>query len=874
MRIKKKSLTALGLALDRAERRIATLTGIPEWDAWLRKQTAFRRIEHADLGSLDPGSLDRAFQRLPALYQVAVLRRLRQLSKWPKGLSLAWSDVMDGTNHVPGEDREAELRYKRYLVGRPVAEKAAQLLSTLLVYADTRLEAWPARAATVAREEALSLQPKTEKDRDRFRDLSRISDTRSKLDALMWTESQVRLAADIAAELARADAQVAYDIALAERQRIYGMRASVWRATLIPTVPAVPARPNSAFGPDGEATAAVDHADYLARSARSLAVRAGERRRLAWLTWQAACRDKEPADDQAHLRNMARARQVEATSEGWLADDYEAASTRARIETWGYEEVARACRAASVRARLRDDIGVTDAHTCQILGLLGGPKADGNSVLASDWSLDRAREQSALNQETLERQVYVRRDEAGQPVIGAHGLPETFTGAEAARAHRHAMQSQRYALSLGIQELGQRRGWTLLLLTTTLPGEWHANPSKGRSRYNPALGPIEARKELQSRHHRAMALLAHHDVRIISPRAREGQEDGTPHDHLAAFVHPDDVPKVYAAFSRQFPEPSEFKARNLEEAAELAPDVAEKERLLARAHKLRDRLEKIPMSKRIACHARVWTTTEQAMDTDAKATIASYIYGYAAKCLADATDENDSAARNAVWAGQRRIRRWEIVGLRRGLRGQWQIIHRQHDRPNDELQGAIWDAMQEHRWADALEMLDALRELTVPPVVWDYIDERGLGGRPRRVPLALRSTGRPIHEVEESDVLFRQRQDGTRWVRMTRDEWEEEQAHEKRKLRAQLDIGGPLAVMESFPRARADAPALDSDMSPPVTEVGACLAEEIESAGEEEVSGPDWWASHTAMAECAADWVRRRSSKTDIDDNIGLDDAC
>jgi hypothetical protein len=84
-------------------------------------------------------------------------------------------------------------------------------------------------------------------------------------------------------------------------------------------------------------------------------------------------------------------------------------------------------------------------------------------------------------------------------------------------------------------------------------------------------------------------------------------------------------------------------------------------------------------------------------------------------------------------------------------------------------------------------------------------------------------------------------------------------ALEVRKRRAAEGIGGPLAVSESFPRARADAPALECDIPPPVSEVGGFPAEDAESAGEEEVSASDWWASQAARG--SVPWIGRGGAR-------------
>ncbi len=582
-------------------------------------------------------------------------------------------------------------------------------------------------------------------------DLARLAQTDSALSMMTWTERQTRRAADIMTELARADAKAAYEAAL---------KAKEFDPSVI--VPAVPLKEPVEDDLKEILTVRVDLAADAASDAKRAADRAAMKVRLVREQMREARRsaDRETyallASDLTEMKVMA-AKAAEGAAH--LADHAE----RLRIETFGYEDVAKKCRAASVRGAMRRLIDATDAHVSAILGLLGGPKRFRLPSRVSDWSMIRAQEMAALNRGTLAHRMMVLRDRDGVAVLDNKGSPKAITALDAARHGEKIAKAQRYAMCLGIQQLAEARGWTLVLLTTTLPPEWHAHPTLGRPSYNPDCDPISARDELQARCHRSLALCSRRDIRFLAPRAREGQVDGTPHDHIAAFVRPEDVDGFIGCFAEHFPEQRELMAREADAAGDHEKGA-----------RLRERLARIPRDKRVACHARVWEAAEQATDRTAAGTIASYIFGYASKSMADAIDGDDDAARNAVWAHQRRVRRWAVLGFRRGIIGQWQRIQKETERPACPVLGAVWQAMQEHRWGDALELLDVTKEQEAAPLVYDYEERRGLAGVARRVPLALRAAG-PVSEVEERDGLFLGRTDGFRYRSMSAAAWEEEQ---------------------------------------------------------------------------------------------------
>jgi hypothetical protein len=219
-----------------------------------------------------------------------------------------------------------------------------------------------------------------------------------------------------------------------------------------------------------------------------------------------------------------------------------------------------------------------------------------------------------------------------------------------------------------------------------------------------------------------------------------------------------------------------------------------------RAAKLRQRQARVSRNRQVACNIRMWTPAEQEADPKAAATVASYIYGYAMKSTTGSLDDKGEAARNAVWAGTRRIRRWAIIGLRRGLLGEWQDIYRTRERPDCAVLGPVWDAMQARNWLHAFELLDATGEGDQPPVVRDR-DWR-INGRGQRTsfPVALRANTNDLTALCERNVIMLY-DPAQSFVRTPRRFWEAELAI----LKEAGEIGrvDELAVSESFPRPSA-----------------------------------------------------------------------
>ncbi len=461
------------------------MTPDAEHEAWLRRLFAHMGPAEADLGGMRPHDLLTGFDRLPRPYRADLLRQAARTCGW-QGTRPTRDDLVAGARYIPSGGRYDSERYRHHLACRPLAEAVAARLEQVLRHADSALFAgtngqpdhtFAARVAAAARDAA-----QREEREERARVLAVVARAVGRLDAVSWTEGHIRAAAELAASLARSDAQATQEAGVAELADVLHRfrRGSVYAPMLQPVIPAVPVRDGDEEGPDLEAVRIAEAARNAAIAARTHAMRADDAARLAWRSWDASVRAGAPKAERHRLLTAYRARQYEAEQADIDAVIAEADERAARVECWGTPEAVRACSAGSRRAALRAAIGETDAHLAAILGLVGGPRGERRPAQVTEYAMDRARQQAALNRTQLEDTRFVLRNERGNPLFGDDGMPIVVNAAEMADAKAKARRSRAYAMCLGMQEVGQRRGWDLLLLTTTLPPVWHPNPSRGR----------------------------------------------------------------------------------------------------------------------------------------------------------------------------------------------------------------------------------------------------------------------------------------------------------------------------------------------------------------------------------------------------------
>ena len=111
-----------------------------------------------------------------------------------------------------------------------------------------------------------------------------------------------------------------------------------------------------------------------------------------------------------------------------------------------------------------------------------------------------------------------------------------------------------YAFIKAMDTLATESDLTGTMLTTTLEGEWHANPKYANAdhRWN-GCTPMEANKELGERFQNIRRDLGKQGVCLSGLWAGEPHQDGCPHRHHWLLYAPEHERAVFAAFLKYFP---------------------------------------------------------------------------------------------------------------------------------------------------------------------------------------------------------------------------------------------------------------------------------------------------------------------------------
>ena len=117
-----------------------------------------------------------------------------------------------------------------------------------------------------------------------------------------------------------------------------------------------------------------------------------------------------------------------------------------------------------------------------------------------------------------------------------------------------------YAWARGIESLADERGYQKLLLSLTLPGEWHPNPGNGRNSWN-GSGPDVAAYELLRRWQQINQRWNMDPAirgRYIGLRTIEPHQDGSPHLHAVLYIDPSATRAAFDDIADFFDNPSDL----------------------------------------------------------------------------------------------------------------------------------------------------------------------------------------------------------------------------------------------------------------------------------------------------------------------------
>ena len=111
-----------------------------------------------------------------------------------------------------------------------------------------------------------------------------------------------------------------------------------------------------------------------------------------------------------------------------------------------------------------------------------------------------------------------------------------------------------YAFVSAIDRASVEAGLEVSLITTTLPGDWHANPGhKSKNWQYNGKTPAEGAKELTRLFQNVRRDLANDGIYLSGLWAGELHKDGTPHRHYWTCYKPEHRAAVLAAFLKYFP---------------------------------------------------------------------------------------------------------------------------------------------------------------------------------------------------------------------------------------------------------------------------------------------------------------------------------
>ena len=233
--------------------------------------------------------------------------------------------------------------------------------------------------------------------------------------------------------------------------------------------------------------------------------------------------------------------------------DRQAAQARAAFR-WRTDMCARAGRPPPIlsphdrrrqdpawqRRRLRRTAGLARQHLAAALGTVGR----GGDSYADDYSLARRRERDDAARAWADSHEWTPPGE-GNPV----SMADIRQRSDAARLARLG------AMTRGMDELAERQKLIPIMLTLTLPPEWHPAPAVGRRTWTVERGPQDTDDELRRRWMIFRARASKSGVALLGLRVWEPHRDGCPHAHALLYVRPDQVATIDAILQAVCPEP-------------------------------------------------------------------------------------------------------------------------------------------------------------------------------------------------------------------------------------------------------------------------------------------------------------------------------
>jgi hypothetical protein len=264
----------------------------------------------------------------------------------------------------------------------------------------------------------------------------------------------------------------------------------------------------------------------------------------------------------------------------------------------------------------------------------------------------------------------------------------------------HQKLSKLYAFVAAMDRLAADAGLTVALLTTTLEGEWHANPRFKREahRWNGAT-PREANRELGQRFQNIRRDLDKQGIKLSGLWAGEPHADGCPHRHHWLMYDPQHERAVLAAFLKYFPEKLKVR-RDKRDGGDIIIDT--REDALRGVHRAFGRNERAQVDVSIIAR-RKGSGASYVLKYVMKAVLPELSYSGLAAPLGEATPERKAKKRSAAEARKElrtlqsvdahrsvwRMRSFQVFGIRNCLT-LWDELRRIKKAPAEPELKVLW----------------------------------------------------------------------------------------------------------------------------------------------------------------------------------------
>lgn len=312
--------------------------------------------------------------------------------------------------------------------------------------------------------------------------------------------------------------------------------------------------------------------------------------------------------------------------------------------------------------QVRREVRETTLHANSILQMIGDKES------YSAWeSVNQYRDQKSSMKAWAARHILNGPDGQAIPML------------DILRSQAQARFNMLWSLLKALNQVADEEELVAVMVTLTLPGQYHPNPSCGVNTYDYNLSPAQGAKELQRRWSCIRADMHGAEIDMFGAWVIEPHKDATAHRHALVWLDSGQLETFKLIVRRYFP----------------GGDVAADFKIISK---------------------------------DKGASAASYFAKYLVKTIDGGHDlidtgtgtpladgdhlEAKNAERVIAWRKAIRARSFDFFGLRRGTITAWHAIARQKEEPDDSIFKEVWNAIKERRGSDALRALGAVQCLS------------------------------------------------------------------------------------------------------------------------------------------------------------------